>query len=182
MLTSLAVTGSPGPATVSLVAAGSTYGVRRTFRYYAGIVAGTMLVLLAVAVGITAVLLAVPALRTVLTAVSIAYILWLAYRIGSAPPAAQREGSREPSLRGGLLLGVANPKAWIALAAVFAGAHVATPLKVAVVGGMILVSSTAWLLAGRSLAPLLRRPRSARIVNGMLAAALIGAAALAFVQ
>src|SRR5919201_5370868 len=86
LLTSLAIMGSPGPATISLTAAGSAYGVRRSAGYLTGIVAGTTAVLIAVATGITAALLAVPALRTALIAASAAYILWLAYHIATAPP------------------------------------------------------------------------------------------------
>src|SRR5215471_18225409 len=91
LLTSLAIMGSPGPATVSLVAAGSAYGVRRSLRYLAGIVAGTWIVLVAVASGITAVLLAVPAVGAVLVWASAAYVLWLAYRIATAPPLSEPE-------------------------------------------------------------------------------------------
>jgi threonine/homoserine/homoserine lactone efflux protein len=47
---------------------------------------------------------------------------------------------------------------------------------------MIVTSSTAWLAAGRSLAPLLRGPRTARVTNVTLAVALVGASAFAFVR
>jgi threonine/homoserine/homoserine lactone efflux protein len=86
---------------------------------------------------------------------------------------------------GGALLGVANPKAWIAIAAVFASARLAdgaaadAAVKVAVLTGMIVVINAAWLAAGASLAPLLSDPRRARIVNRSLAAVLVVAAALA---
>src|SRR6476661_6615490 len=86
LLISLAIMGSPGPATISLVAAGSVYGVRRSFSYMVGIIVGTTIVLIAVATGITAAVLAVPAISSVLTAISAAYILWLAYHLATAPP------------------------------------------------------------------------------------------------
>ncbi|HEV3505002.1 MAG TPA: LysE family transporter [Actinomycetes bacterium] len=86
--------GSPGPATVSLAAAGSAYGVRRSLGYLAGIVLGTAVVLVAVAAGITVTLLAVPVLRSVLVALSAAYILWLAYRIATAARPGERPGER----------------------------------------------------------------------------------------
>src|SRR5215472_6436371 len=87
LLTSLAIMGSPGPATISLTAAGSAYGVRRSAGYLFGIIGGTLIVLFAVATGITATLLAVPTMRTVLLAISAAYILWLAYHLATAPAA-----------------------------------------------------------------------------------------------
>src|SRR5438105_3333840 len=75
--TSLAIMGTPGPATISLTAAGSAHGVRRSLAYLAGIVVGTIVVLVAVATGITAALLAVSGVRPVLLATATAYILWL---------------------------------------------------------------------------------------------------------
>jgi threonine/homoserine/homoserine lactone efflux protein len=189
LVTSLAIMGTPGPATISLTAAGSAYGVRRSLTYLAGIIAGTTVVLLAVATGITAALLAVPAVRPVLIAAGAAYIVWLAYHIATAPPlAAQAEGSAAPGLAGGALLGVANPKAWVAIAAVFASARLAggaaldAAAKTAVLTVMIVVINSTWLAAGASLAPLLRDARRARWINGALAAVLVAAALLTVVR
>ena len=186
LLTSLAVMGTPGPATISLTAAGSAYGLRRCAGYLTGIIAGTTAVLLAVASGITVTLLAIPALRVALVAIAAAYILWLAYHIATAPPlAAQSAAAKAPSLAGGALFGIANPKAWIAIAAVFASARLATSatadaaVKVALLTVMIIVINVTWLVAGATLAPLLRHPIRARVLNVMLAAALVGATALA---
>jgi threonine/homoserine/homoserine lactone efflux protein len=188
LLTSLAIMGSPGPATISLVATGSAYGVRRSLPYLAGIVVGTFVVLLAVATGITAALLAAPALGSVLIATSIAYILWLAYHVATAPPLSSQSATTPPSLAGGAILGVANPKAWVAIAAVFASARLSSHAtadgasKVALLGAMIVLINSVWLLAGSSLAPLLRNPRRARVVNITLAVTLVGASLLAFVH
>ena len=189
LLSSLAIMGSPGPATISLTAAGSVHGVRRSLGYLAGIVLGTTIVLLAVASGVTAVLLAVPAVGSVLIAASVAYILWLAFHIATAPVAAARDdGGPAPGLRGGTLLGVANPKAWVAIAAVFASAHLASRAaldagaKVAVLTAMIVLINTAWLLAGASLTSVLRDPRRARIVNIVLAVVLVAAAVAALLD
>src|SRR5213082_1637730 len=41
LLISLVIMGSPGPATISLLAAGSVRGVRRSLPYLIGIIAGT---------------------------------------------------------------------------------------------------------------------------------------------
>ena len=186
VVASLALMGSPGPATISVAAVGSAYGVRRSLAYLLGIIVGTTLVLVAVATGITAALLAVPAIGSVLIAISAAYILWLAYHIATAPPLLeQSETSHAPSIAGATLLAVANPKAWVAIAAVFATARLAdtattdAAAKVAVLSVMIVLIMTAWLIAGASLAPMLRNPRRARIVNTALAAALVGTTALA---
>jgi threonine/homoserine/homoserine lactone efflux protein len=185
VLTSAAIMGSPGPATISLTAAASAHGVRRSIGYLVGIIIGTVFVLVAVATGITATLLAVPALRSVLIAISAAYILWLAYHIATAAPGDPTTVSGAPSLAGGALLGVANPKAWVAIAAVYATGHLASRpavdalAKVAVLTAMIVLIMGCWLLVGASFAPLLRDARRARILNFGLAAALVGATILA---
>jgi threonine/homoserine/homoserine lactone efflux protein len=183
VLTSLAVMGSPGPVTISLVAAGSAYGTRRTLRYVGGIVLGTVAVLLAVASGLTAALLAVRGLHPVLVAVSAAYILWLAWRIATAPPHTDAS-VRAPSFRGGLVLAIANPKAWVAIGAVFSSVRVVhgvaadAAAKVGVLALMIVAINVVWLAGGSSLAPLLRDPRRSRLVNAGLAAALVASTAL----
>jgi len=186
VVTSLAIMGSPGPATISLTAAGSAFGFRRSLAYLAGIAAGTWIVLVAVAGGVTAALLAVPGLRPLLVAGAAAYIVWLAYHIATAPPlAGGPAGAPPPRLAGGLLLGVANPKAWVAIAAVFASTRLAhnpgadAASKVAVLTVMVAFINAAWLGVGASVAPLLRDPRRARVVNRCLALALLAATALA---
>jgi threonine/homoserine/homoserine lactone efflux protein len=186
VLISLAIMGSPGPATISLVAAGSVRGLRRSFGYLFGIIVGTTLVLMAVATGVTGLLLALPALGPVLIWVSAAYILWLAYHIATAPPLSDStRASNAFSLIGGALLGIANPKGWVAIGAVFASAHVAdspaadAAAKIVVLTVMIVVICATWLVAGRSIAPLLRDQRRARLVNAALAVGLVGATALA---
>jgi threonine/homoserine/homoserine lactone efflux protein len=186
VLISLAIMGSPGPATISLVAAGSVPGVRRSFPYLFGIIVGTALVLVAVATGITAALLTIPAVGSVLIWISAGYILWLAYHIATAPPLSKPTGASNAfSVIGGALLGIANPKAWVAIAAVFASVHLAdaptndATAKVVVLTVMIIVICATWLFAGRSIAPVLRDPRRARYVNIALAVGLVAATALA---
>ena len=189
IVTALAIMGSPGPATISLTAAGSAYGVRRSLAYLLGIIVGSTIVLVAVATGITAALLAVPALRVALVAISVAYILWLAYRVATASPLGARAAATDaPSLAGGTLFGVANPKAWVAIAAVFASTRLADTAiadeaaKIALLTVMIVLINATWLIAGASLAPMLRNPHRSRIINRALACALVGATALALIH
>lgn len=189
LVTSLAIMGSPGPATISLTASGAAFGVRRSARYLAGIVAGTAVVLLAVAVGVTGALLATPALRPVLIAAAVAYILYLAYHIATAPPlGAGPDVAAAPSATGGLLLGIANPKAWVAIGAVFVSVRVASGavldagIKTGALTAMIVFINASWLAAGASLAPVLRDPARARRANAILAAALVISTAAALVH
>jgi threonine/homoserine/homoserine lactone efflux protein len=189
VLTSLAIMGSPGPATISLTGSGVAFGVRRSARYLAGIILGTTVVLAGVAAGVTGALLAVPAARPVLIGVAVAYILYLAFHIATAPPlAAESDAATAPSLAGGLLLGVANPKAWVAIGAVFVSVRISDAagvdagLKTCVLVVMIVIINAGWLAAGASLAPVLRDPARSRRANLALAAALIVSTAAALLH
>jgi threonine/homoserine/homoserine lactone efflux protein len=187
ILASLIVMGSPGPSTISVTAVGAAFGFRRSLPYASGLIVGTTAVLIGVAVGVLAMLMAVPRLAPVLVAASAAYILWLAFKIATAPPLSRQDpAASAPSLAGGFLLGLANPKAWLAIAAVFAGTTldvgsrvVEALVKTAVLTGMIVIIHAFWLTAGVSLSRVLRHPVGSRIINVVFAAVLIGTTVVA---
>ncbi len=185
LLAALPLMGSPGPATMSLAATGAAFGARRGLPYLAGIIAGTTLALLLVASGVTGMILAVPGAAPVLIAAAAVYILYLAYQIATAPPlAAAGPDAKRPSLWGGLLLAVANPKAYAAIGAVYSSAgRVAeraaldAALKIAALAGVIVAVNAAWILFGATLGGLLRNPKSARIINVSFAVLLVASVA-----
>lgn len=174
VMTALVVMGSPGPATIGVTAAAGAFGLRRSLAFTAGVVLGTTAVLLAVAAGLASLLAARPGLALGFAVLSAAYMLYLAVRIARAPPLSQAaEPGAGPSLAGGVLLAVANPKAYAAIAAVLGGAGPATPATVAVLAAMIILIHGAWLAAGAAFARLLRRPLASRVVNLAFAAILV---------
>ncbi len=187
LLAAAALMGSPGPSTMSATAVGAAFGLRRSFRYVLGLIGGTILVLLAVATGVSAVLLSVPRLAPALAAASAAYILLLAVRIARAPPLPRGDpAAPTPSLVGGLLLAAANPKAYVAIGAVFAGSTLGAPsplgetaLKTAILAAVVVVVHLGWLLAGAWLSRVLRDPLASRVANLVLAAVLVATSALA---
>ena len=175
--------GSPGPATLSLAAMGSAFGAAASLRYLAGIIAGTTTVLLLIAAGVGTVVLAVPGAAPVISVLGGGYVLYLAYKIATAPvlsdPATERT---PPSLAGGLLLATANPKAYAAIGAVYAGINVVpenatldAAIKIATLFAVIAIVNPTWLIAGATFAKLLRRPRAGRIANIAFAVLLVAA-------
>ena len=190
IVASAIVMGSPGPATISVTAIGAAFGLRRSLLYLGGIILGAIAVLLAVAFGVVAILLSLPRVAPLLVAASAAYIIYLAWRIATAPPLT-RHGPQPPapSFAGGFLLGVANPKAYVAIGAVFAGSTLATgdptldaALKTAVLAVMIVVIHVGWLLAGTAFSRVLYDPVKSRIVNVVFAVALLATIGLALVK
>jgi threonine/homoserine/homoserine lactone efflux protein len=178
---SVVIMGSPGPSTISVTAVGAAFGVRRSLPYATGLITGTVAVLLMVALGVVALVVAIPYGARLVGAISAIYIVFLAYKIATAPPL--ESGSvhgAAPPFAGGFLLAIANPKAYLAIAAVFAGTTIFAQdhgldalVKVALLGLMIVVIHLAWLLAGVSLSRLLRDPVISRVINISLSAALV---------
>lgn len=187
VLAALAVMGSPGPATISLTAVGASFGLQRTLPYFLGLVLGAGLVLCAVAAGLVSLLSSLPGLAPILFGLSAAYILYLAFRIATAPPPSRADSQAAvPSFAGGVLLAVANPKAYLAIGAVYAGTSLGlqpgameTAAKTAILLVMIVLIHLAWLIAGASFARLLDRPRLSRVVNLAFAAVLVASMAVA---
>lgn len=187
LLSATALLGSPGPGIAALVAVGRAEGFIRGLRYYAGLQVG-----LAVAAGLSAgglisVLRAFPAAMTTMTWLATAYLVYLAYRIATAPVGTAQAGIRTPpSAVAGLLLGTTNPKAYVAFASLFASRSVAVDpqadilLKWALCVAVILVVDFAWLLVGVAMNQASLRPATERVLNLCLAAMILGSAGLAF--
>ena len=187
VVAAIVVMGSPGPSTMSVTAVGAAFGLRRSMGYFSGLVAGTIAVLVAVATGVVSLLLSVPYAAPVLVAASAAYILYLAYRIATAPPLSKVRGDvAAPSFAGGFALAIANPKAYVAIAAVFAGTTLADDpapdalLKTTVLAAMIVAIHMAWLLAGTAFSRVFYDPVRARVANALFATALVVTAVIAF--
>jgi threonine/homoserine/homoserine lactone efflux protein len=205
-LAALPLMGSPGPATISLAASGSAFGIRPSLGYLGGIITGTTAVLLLVATGIATALLAHPIAGQILTAIAAIYILYLAWKIATAPirpahgaanrSAHQTQTSPEttpepkaPDFRGGVMLAIANPKAFAAIGAVYAAPAIApnslwldNTLKIAALALVIVLVNSLWLVFGAGFARLLSDPRFGRLINILFAALLIASLAMALLS
>ncbi|HZB90703.1 MAG TPA: LysE family transporter [Stellaceae bacterium] len=186
-LAGVALAGSPGPATLSLAAAGAAFGARSGLGYMAGIIGGMIVVMGIVASGVAGMVLALPGVTPVVAAIAGAYFLYLAWRIATAPPlAATSEGKRPPSFAGGFSLSLINPKGYAAMAALFSGfvlvrQHLAldAAAKAAVLLAIITAVNAAWLCGGAALTRSFRNPRTSRAINLGFAALLVLSVALA---
>jgi threonine/homoserine/homoserine lactone efflux protein len=187
LLAGLALAGSPGPATLSLAAAGAAFGWARVTAYFTGILLGMIVVMAIVAAGLVGMLMAVPGVAPVVSVVAAAYFVWLAWRIATAPPLAEATADRQPpSFVGGLGLSLVNPKGYAAMAALFSGFRLLpgrvaldAGLKIALLTMLIALVNVLWLLLGTVLTRFFRDPRANRIVNAIFAFLLIASVALA---
>jgi threonine/homoserine/homoserine lactone efflux protein len=105
---------TPGPNNMMLFTSGVNFGFRRTIPHMLGIGAGFLSLLLAVGLGLGAVLHTVPALYTGLKFAGGAYLLWIAWKIGSSRSLSEGKMSAAPmSFLSAAAFQWINPKAWV---------------------------------------------------------------------
>ncbi|MBN8952312.1 MULTISPECIES: LysE family translocator [unclassified Rhizobium] len=105
---------TPGPNNMMLFASGVNFGFRRTIPHMLGIGVGFLSLLLGVGLGLGAVLHTVPMLYTVLKFAGGAYLVWIAWKIGTSRSLSESEGSAQPmSFMSAAAFQWVNPKAWV---------------------------------------------------------------------
>lgn len=180
--------GSPGPVTLASAAAGAVFPPRYAAGYVLAMTAGTWTVITLVAIGMTGILLSIPGLAPILGVLAGLYILWLAWRIATAPPLTRGdEDDLPPSRWGGYAMAVANPKAYVAFLALFSGYPilpdqqlVGIVVKIFFLGSFALVVNLCWMTLGRSLAGLMRSPRASKALNMTFAILLMLSVSVSF--
>lgn len=170
---------TPGPNNLMLMASGANFGFRRSIPHMLGIGLGFTFMVLLVGAGLVQVFDRFPVSYTVLKVVSVAYLLYLAWKIAHAAPAKAGEASGVPMtfLQAAAFQWV-NPKAW-AMALTATTAY--TPdhtlhaiLIVALVFGAInLPSVSTWTVLGQQMARVLTNPRRLLVFNWTMAALLV---------
>src|SRR5262245_41748919 len=189
ILAGLALAGSPGPATLSLAAAGAAFGSRRALAYMTGINLGMVGVMAITASGVTGMLLALPGAAPVVTALAALYFVYLAWRIATAPPLTDDAADRrEPSFTAGVLLSLGNPTGYAAMAALFSGfvliraqPYLDNAVKLIVLLAIIVAVNIAWLTTGAALTRYFREERTNRIVNVTFAVLLLASVGVALI-
>ncbi len=170
---------TPGPNNLMLLASGVNFGLRRTVPHMLGISFGHALMVFLVGLGLAGLFLAEPRLVVALKVASVAYMLWLAWKIATAAP--PREGApvgRPFTALQATAFQWVNPKAWamaLTATAVYAqDRSAATMATVAVVFCAVNLPSVAvWAAMGQALRRLLDRPGWRVAFNRTMAVLLV---------
>jgi threonine/homoserine/homoserine lactone efflux protein len=177
---------TPGPNNMLLTSSGANYGFLRTIPLMIGIMLGMQCILLLVAFGVGSLILLYPALHLILKVAGSAYLLWLAWKIGTATYERLETDAPPPEpipfWQGGLLQ-VINPKAWLmALGAVasfsLAGSQYLHSVALISIGIALvnIVAGIIWIAFGSLIGTLLSSRRAWTIFNvfmGLLTAACV---------
>jgi threonine/homoserine/homoserine lactone efflux protein len=171
---------TPGPNNLMLMASGANFGFGRTIPHMLGVGIGFTLMIVLVGAGLMQIFDLYPVAHTLLKVVSVASLLWLAWKIGTAaPPENTGEAAGTPItfLQAALFQWV-NPKAWtMALTAISVYSPDRSLLSVVLVslvfGIVNLPSVSVWTLMGEQMARILTSPARLRLFNWLMAALLV---------
>lgn len=177
----IAMSFTPGPNNLMLASAGARFGFARTWPHQLGILVGFALMTLGVGLGIAALILAVPALYLTMKVASIVYILYLAWKVGSAGAASSEAGAGSPM---GFFAAAGfqwiNPKAWImtlTATATYTTPNQDQPLQIVLLTLVFIVvgaaSSSTWVLFGQMIRRVLTSPRRRVAFNWTMAVLLV---------
>ncbi len=175
----IAMTLTPGPNNLMLTASGANYGYWRTLPHILGILAGCFVLFSAIALGLGLLFERFPLFQTLLKVTGSAYLLYLAWKIASAPPPDLRlRGEGRPlSFWQAAAFQFANPKAWVMGLALMAGFlpeqgnDWANALLLAGFAELIaLPCISLWAGFGMAVGHYLKSARAWRIFNGLMGA------------
>ena len=180
VLFSVVAAGTPGPSNALLTATGAAVGVWRGLPALLGVAAGMGLMMFLVAFGLGSVILENPAVMTAIRWCGAAVLLWLSWKIASAPGGGGPTGGRPVGFVGAAAFQVVNPKSWLvcaSAAATFLEQGTGSALGQSAAFGLTFVlaslpSCFPWLAFGAVLQRFLRSERARRAFNAAMGALL----------
>ena len=171
---------TPGPNNLMLMASGANFGVRRTVPHMLGVSLGFTFMILMVGLGLMQLFDLWPMSYTILKVLSVAYIVWLAWKIAhSAAPGSSGESPAKPfTFIQAAAFQWVNPKAWaMALTAItiYAPGREVNAVFI-VLAAYILAnfpSISLWVFLGREMRRILTNQTRLRVFNWTMASLLV---------
>ncbi len=122
LLMATAASFTPGPNTTLSTAIAANRGLRGAMRFVCAVPIGWGLLFLACALGVGALIVAVPALRWAVLGLGLGYMLWLASKLARSGTLSQADERKlDVTFGQGVLLQFLNIKAWMLALSVVAG-------------------------------------------------------------
>ncbi|MDG1801566.1 MAG: LysE family translocator [Paracoccaceae bacterium] len=171
---------TPGPANMVLLATGARYGLRRALPFVAGVALGKQFLIWPIGFGLMTLAGTAPIVFAVFKWASVAYLLYLAWRIAGTRLVVQNADDTPPGFLAGLIVHPLNPKAWAMITGSFTNfVAEGTPAlqATATIAGLLLavqlVLHPVWTFAGQSIARAIAGKPAERYLMWSLAALTI---------
>lgn len=174
---------TPGPNNLIALATGANFGYRRTLPHVFGVVIGFNLMFFVMGAGLGNLFKAYPIAHEILKWASLAYLVYLAWKIGTStsigPEAKEGEDAKPISFPGSVAFQWINPKAWVAaITLVTAFTDPAAYWQSLAVGGFVnagiaFSAISVWALFGTLVKRWLEHPVRLRVFNWSMAALLV---------
>jgi threonine/homoserine/homoserine lactone efflux protein len=105
---------TPGPNNIMLMTSGTNFGFRRTVPHMLGVSLGFALMIVLVGLGLAQLFTRYPVAHEILKWVSVAYLLYLAWKIATARPPGEGDAAKSAPMTfvQAALFQWVNPKAW----------------------------------------------------------------------
>lgn len=186
----IAGAGTPGPNNTIAMASGANYGFRRTLPCIVGVNVGFPTMIILVGIGLGQVLNQWPVVLDILRPIGVLYLLWLAWRIATAPTDVQAKGqAKPPGFLQMAMFQFVNPKAWtlvIAALSTYTGFWESFFTEVLLIALFAVFFSTpctiVWALLGVGAGKLISRSSQMRAFNLIMAGLLVISLIPAFVE
>ena len=171
---------TPGPNNVMLTSSGATFGFGRTIPHIAGIVSGFCFLVLIGGLGFAGLIAAAPWLHQALRIVGVAYLLYLAWKIGTAGRSDSESPGTPLTLWQAAAFQFVNPKAVSVIAGTIAS-YTSGPqniiVEIAIILCVFFVATAAatitWAIFGTFIGTLLTSDAALRAFNVVLAVILV---------
>ena len=174
----LAFYATPGPATISLVASGASYGFKNSVPYVWGLIIGISVTLTASTLGLIYIITKNPLIFNVFKYIALGYMLYLVYKIWSTKEVSTTN-SKPFTFANGFLLNSLNPKAYIGAFAIltqFVNSESVMLRNEIIVAGIILICVSIidflYCYLGEIVISLLIKKKNISIVNKVMAVLL----------
>jgi threonine/homoserine/homoserine lactone efflux protein len=182
--------GSPGPGIAALISVGRRKGLIGGLGFYGGLQLGLAVAAALSVAGLLSAVQALPFAQRALMIVATGYLLFLAWSIAAAPvgePGQAKTSDFAETPAGGALLGVTNPKAYIAFASLMAAYPIVRQsppvdlvIKWLVCVVVMVVVDLAWLALGVVIGRARMSSRAERAMNAIMGGLIVATALLAW--
>lgn len=172
---------TPGPNNIIALSTGVNYGFKRAIPFGLGVMIGFNILLTVVGFSIGAVIAGNALFMEILSYAGTAFMVYMAYKIATAPTTINTENDKEVGFIHGVLFQWINPKAWTACVGGIGAFNLAGNMPgllsyIGISAFVVFFSVATWAYMGSKITTFLESEQNHKYFNYSMGAALLGVA------